>query len=461
MTSKRICLIDVVGLTPDLVGEDTPILRELAAADGSDGAQPLEGVFPAVTTTPQASVLTGEHPSEHGVVGNGWLYDTGEIRFWQQARQLLQGETVYEAAVEEFGEEFTTALVFSWFSQGALDADYRVIPKPHYGSDGSKIFDIHGAPESYVRGLADDLGEFPFANFWGPGSGPPATKWIAEATAKTLREREPNLTTCYLPLLDYPLQTHGPGTEPAREALSTVDEHVGLIRDAAEETDTRLVVFSEYGLSPVSRPVHLNRRFRERDWLQVRAGPFGEQLDVPKSEVVAAADHQVAHVYVRDSDRIPAAESLLEDTDGVGEVWGRSEKAEHGIDHPRAGELIALAEPDAWFTYYFWFDDDRAPDYARTVDIHSKPGYDPVEMFVDPSIVSPMLRAGLTLLRKRFGFRYRMELTPLDASLIKGSHGIPPATPEEGPILITEGLDPPDEPAMTDLKPWLLEQYRS
>ena len=461
MTDERICLIDVVGLTPDLVGEETPTLRSMADADGSDGAEALEGVFPAVTTSPQASVLSGSPPSEHGVVGNGWLFDTGEIRFWQQARDLLQGETVYEAAVEEFGEEFTTALIFSWFSQGALDADYRVIPKPHYGSDGSKVFDIHGAPDSYVQGLTEDLGAFPFANFWGPQSGPPATEWIAEATAKTLRERTPNLTIAYLPLLDYPLQTRGPDTEAAREALSTVDECVGLIREAAEETDTRLVVFSEYGLSPVSRPVHLNRRFREAGWLSVRTGPFGEQLDVPQSEVVAAADHQVAHVYVREEDRLPAVESLLRETDGVGDVWGHEEKVANGLDHPRAGDLVALAEPDAWFTYYFWFDDDRAPDYARTVDIHSKPGYDPVEMFVDPDLRVPRLRAGLTLLRKKLGFRYRMELTPLDASLVEGSHGIPPASPGEGPVLITEGPDPPDDPAMTDLKPWLLEQYRS
>jgi predicted AlkP superfamily pyrophosphatase or phosphodiesterase len=461
MTAERVCLIDVVGLTPDLVGEHTPVLRELAEASGSDGALPLEGVFPAVTTTPQASVLTGQEASEHGVVANGWLYDTGEIRFWQQARSLLQGETIYEAAREEFGEEFTTALVFAWFSQGALDADYRVIPKPHYGSDGSKIFDIHGAPESYVRGLEDDLGGFPFENFWGPRSGPPATEWIARATAKTLRERTPNLTVCYLPLLDYPLQKHGHGTEEARETLETVDEHVGLIRDAAAETDTRLVVFSEYGLSEVSHPVHLNRRFREKGWLSVREGPFGEQLDVPQSAVLAAADHQVAHVYVRDPDLLPAVESLLEDTDGVGEVWGEAEKAANGVDHPRSGELVALADPEAWFTYYFWLDDDRAPDYARTVDIHSKPGYDPVEMFVDPTITAPMLKAGWNLLRKKLGFRYRMDLTPLDASLIEGSHGIPPETPGEGPVLITEGLDPPDEPAMTDLKPWLLQQYRS
>ena len=461
MTSERICLVDVVGLTPELIGDDTPVLQSLAEADWSSGVQPLKGVYPAVTLTPQASILTGTPPSEHGIVGNGWLFDTQEIRFWQQARQLMQGETVYEAARDEFGDSFTTALIFIWFSQGALAADYRVIPKPWYGSDGNKIFDIHGAPDSYVRDLKDDLGEFPFVNFWGPQSGPAATEWIAQATAKTLRDCQPNLTISYLPLLDYPFQKHGPDHEASREALSKVDEYVELIQTAADETGTKLVIFSEYGLSSVSRPVHLNRLFREQGWLSVRHGPFGEHLDVDQSEVFAAADHQIAQVYVRDPEQIPEVESLLHNTDGVGGVWQAEKKAAHGLDHQRAGDLIALAERDAWFTYYFWFDDDRAPDYAPTVAIHDKPGYDPVEMFVDPEIKFPNLKAGLTLAKKKLGFRYRMDLTPLDASLVKGSHGLPPASTEEGPILLSPDLTPPEDPRMTDLKPWLLEQYRS
>ncbi|WP_225335333.1 alkaline phosphatase family protein [Halomicrobium urmianum] len=461
MTSERICLIDAVGLTPELIGEHTPVLQSLAEAGGSTGAQPLTGVTPAVTLTPQASVLTGTPPSQHGAVANGWLYDTQEIRLWQQSRQLIQGETVYEAAREEFGDSFTTALIFAWFSQGALAADYRVIPKPWYGSDGNKVFDIHGAPASYVEDLKDTLSEFPFHTFWGPQSGSAATEWIADATAKTLRERQPNLTITYLPVLDYPFQKHGPDHPKSREALTKLDEYVGRIREAAEETDTKLVLFSEYGITSVSRPIHLNRLFREQGWLSVRDGPFGEQLDVHQSEVFAVADHQVAHVYVRDPDRVSTVKALLEDVDGVGEVWGDAEKAKNGLDHPRSGELVALAEPDSWFTYYFWFNDDRAPDYARSVAIHDKPGYDPVEMFFDPELAYPKLTAGLTLAKKKLGFRYRMSLIPLDASLVQGSHGLPPASPEEGPVLVSPDLTPPDDPTMLDIKPWLLEQYRS
>ncbi|WP_226022965.1 alkaline phosphatase family protein [Halomicrobium salinisoli] len=460
MTSERICLIDAVGLTPELIGDHTPVLQSLSEAGGPTGAQPLTGVTPAVTLTPQASVLTGSPPSQHGAVTNGWLYDTQEIRLWQQARQLMQGETIYEAAKEEFGDSFTTALIFSWFSQGALAADYRVIPKPWYGSDGNKVFDIHGAPASYVKDLTDTLGEFPFHTFWGPQSGSAATEWIADATAKTLRERRPNLTITYLPVLDYPFQKHGPDHPKSREALTKLDEYVGRIREAAEETGTKLVLFSEYGITSVSRPVHLNRLFREQGWLSVRYGPFGEQLDVPQSEVFAVADHQVAHVYVRDPDRVSTVKSLLEDVDGVGEVWGEAEKEAHHLDHPRSGELVALAEPDSWFTYYFWFNDDRAPDYARTVAIHDKPGYDPVEMFFDPDLTYPKLTAALTLAKKKLGFRYRMNLIPLNASLVQGSHGLPPASPEKGPVLVSPDLTPPEDPTMLDIKPWLLEEYR-
>ena len=458
---KHICLVDVVGLTPELISSRTPVLQELAGGETSQDSHALEGVFPAVTLPPQASVLTGTPPSQHGIVGNGWLYDTQEIRFWQQSRQLVSGETIYEAARSEFGESFTSALVFSWFSQGARCADYRVIPKPWYGSDGRKEFDIHGAPSTYVDDLKQELGEFPFFTFWGPNSGPPATEWIAQATAHTLESRRPNLTFSYLPLLDYPLQKYGPDSAEAEEALSNVDDCVGTIKEAAERTDTKLVIFSEYGLSPVEQPVHINRLFRKQGWLKVRTGPFGEKLDVGQSSVFAAADHQIAHVYVRDDELMPEVQDLLEQSSGVDQVLGREGKHEFQIDHPRSGDLIAIADPDAWFTYYFWLDDNRAPDYARTVDIHRKPGYDPVEMFVDPEITIPKLKAGWTVLKKKLGFRYRMDLTPLDATLVQGSHGRPPSTTESGPVFLSPDLEPPEPQGMTQIKPWLMNQFRS
>lgn len=452
--ASRICLLDVVGLTKNVIGDETPVLRELSA---SGNLQPLEGVFPAVTQPPQATLLTGAHPSEHGIVGNGWLYrDTQEIRFWQQARQLIQKPTIYETAKETLGKDFTTALLFFWFSQGALDADVRVIPKPWYGSDGNKLFDVHGQPGAYISELKKELGEFPFFTFWGPNSGPPATEWIAEATAYTLRNKRPNLTLSYLPLLDYPLQKHSPDSKEVENARRNIDKCVDTVYQAARDTGTKLVLFSEYGLMPVNTPVHINRILREQNWLRTRSGPFGERLDIHQSRVFAAADHQIAHVYVRDRELLPPVKETLSDTEGIDVVLGTEGKREYHVHHPRAGELVAVAEPDAWFTYYFWQENDRPPDYARTVDIHRKPGYDPVEMFVDPDIHFPRLKAGWTLLKKKLGFRYRMNLIPLDATLISGSHGRLPEEDDDKPVLISPDLPLPADRSMTAIHDWLL-----
>jgi hypothetical protein len=200
-------------------------------------------------------------------------------------------------------------------------------------------------------------------------------------------------------------------------------------------------VLSEYGIAPVSKPVHLNRALRERGLLAVREELGLEVLDAGASAAFAVADHQIAHVYVNDRDRLSEVRALMEGTGGVAEVLDDAGKRRSGIDHERAGELVAIAEPGAWFTYYYWLDDRRAPDFARTVDIHRKPGYDPVELFIDPALRLPKLKLGLTLAKKQLGFRYLMDVIPLDASLARGSHGRPPATPEEGPLFITSEQD--------------------
>ena len=92
-----------------------------------------------------------------------------------------------------------------------------------------------------------------------------------------------------------------------------------------------------------------------------------------------------------------------------------------------------MADQKSWFTYYFWLDDSVAPDYARVVDIHKKPGYDPVEMFM-----TSKLRAGYKLLKKKAGFRYVMDVIPLDAKLVRGSHGRVGTSEELHPVIITK-----------------------
>ncbi|MCZ6463745.1 MAG: alkaline phosphatase family protein [Proteobacteria bacterium] len=414
---RKVCVIDVVGLTPELL-RHTPRIAEVGEA------RPWRSPIPAVTATCQATLLTGLAPSQHGVVGNGWLYrDTREVRFWQQSNSLLRGEKLYEGV--------RTAKLFWWFNQGA-PVEWYATPKPHYGSDGSKVF---GIIDQTGCELEAKLGKFPFPTFWGPGAGLASTQWIAGATAAVLRGNRPDLTLVYLPHLDYDYQRFGPG-DPQRAV--EVDACAGLVIDAAREIGATPIVLSEYGLVPVSRPIDINRELRRAGWLTVRDGPFGEMLETHESRAFAVADHQLAHVYVKD---VPLAEvrARLEVLPGVAKVL---DPADIDLGHPRAGDLVALAEEDSWFHYYYWLDDDRAPDFARTVDIHRKPGFDPCELFL-----TSKLRAGLRLAQKTIGMRYRMDVVPLAPERVKGSHGLRPA-PDKGPVIVGPG--PPDD--MIDFK---------
>jgi predicted AlkP superfamily pyrophosphatase or phosphodiesterase len=399
-------------------------------------------------------------PSRHGIVGNGWYWrETGEVRFWLQANRLIEAETVYAAArriAAERGEQFTCAKLFWWFNQGA-PVDWSVTPKPHYGADGSKVFGIHGTPPELAAGLEGKLGPFPFHTFWGPGAGLPCSEWIAHAAAEVMRRHRPTLTLVYLPHLDYDLQRFGPDSPVVPQRLREVDACAGVVIDAAREIGARVVVVSEYGLVSVRRAVLINRVLRDAGWLAVRPGPFGEMLDTFQSRAFAVCDHQVAHVYVSKPALLPAVAERIRATPGVCNVLDRQGQREFEMQHPRAGDLVVLADPDAWLAYPYWLDDRHAPDFARTVDIHRKPGYDPCELFIDPAIHWPKLHTAWRLLKKKLGFRYLMDMVPLDMSLVRGSHGLPPADPLDGPALITDhasGPPPPDH--MTELKGWLL-----
>ena len=408
-----VCIINVVGLTPGLLAH-APRIAQLGPG------QPWTSPYPAVTCTSQATMLTGLPPRDHGIVGNGWYFrDTGEIRFWQQSNRLMSGEKLYEGV--------TTAKMFWWFNQGAPVTWYAT-PKPHYGCDGSKAFDILDQTGTQ---LTENLGPFPFFSFWGPRAGLPSSQWIARATAHVMRTRRPELTLCYLPHLDYDFQRL-PVHDPQR--VQEVDQCAGWVIDAAQEIDAQVVVVSEYGLVPVSRPVMINRVLRQAGLLEVRDGPFGEMLMPLDSRAFAVADHQLAHVIVQDPRLIGQVQRLLEEVEGVAAVVPPGELQ---LDHPRSGELIALAEPDAWFTYYYWLDDRRAPDFARTVDIHRKPGYDPCELFATSAA-----RAAFRLAQKKLGLRYKMDVVPLDPSLVRGSHGLRPAA-ADGPVIV--GPDAPDD----------------
>lgn len=451
-------LINAVGLTLRWL-ELAPRLKELARSGWS---RPLEEIVPAVTCTAQASLLTGKRPQEHGVVGNGWLFrETGEVRFWQQSTRLLQAEPVYASArrlAHERGRSFKAAKLFWWFNQGAA-VDISVTPKPYYGADGNKVFGITGTPEGLTERLERELGNFPFHTFWGPGAGLPCTQWIARAAASVLDSERPELTLVYLPHLDYDPQRFGPSGCDMPRLVRELDDACAPLLDMARSAGARVWVVSEYGHCDVQRPVLLNRVLRQAGMLCVRPGPFGETLDTFTSKAFAVCDHQLAHVYAAPGQELEPIRALLAAQAGVGRVLAGEERRDLGLDHPRSGELVVLAQPDSWFAYPYWLDDRRAPDFARTVDIHRKPGYDPCELFFDPSLHWPRGRAIRRLLQKKMGLRSLFDVVPLDPSLVRGSHGLRAAAREDKPILIADGA-PPNRGGtlgMTEVRQLLLE----
>jgi predicted AlkP superfamily pyrophosphatase or phosphodiesterase len=430
---RPLVVIDVVGLTPSLVGPDTPHFSSLAL-DGFRAA--LDPVLPAVTCTAQATMLTGALPRDHGVVGNGWYArDQAEVMFWRQSNRLVAGEKLWDAARGQ-RPDLSTAVLFWWFNMYS-SAELSVTVRPIYPADGRKIPALYSHPAPLAGELEAELGRFPFFQFWGPKSGLPSSDWIARAALELYRRHRPGLMLVYLPHLDYDMQRLGPGHPGIRAEVRAIDRVAGCLIDAVRGDGADVVVVSEYGLEEAHTPVHINRALRDAGLLAVRETLGWEMLDAGASRAFAVADHQIAHVYVAspaDADRVSR---LVASLPGVAQVLDRDAKARVGLDHERSGELVAVAEPGAWFTYYYWLDDAMAPDFARTVDIHRKPGYDPVELFLDPDRPLIKGRVLFNLARKLAGFRYLMDVIPLRADLVKGTHGRAGVDPDHGPLLIS------------------------
>jgi predicted AlkP superfamily pyrophosphatase or phosphodiesterase len=337
---------------------------------------------------------------------------------------------------KELDANFTCANLFWWYNMYS-SVDYAVTPRPMYPADGRKIPDIYTQPQDLRSHLQNDLGQFPLFNFWGPNTSIASTEWIAKS-AQWLEERyNPTLTLIYLPHLDYCLQKFASISEVAKD-LQEIDAVCGNLIQFYQSRGAQVIVLSEYGITSVSQPIHINRILRENNLLSVRSELGRELLDAGASKAFAVCDHQIAHVYVNDPFYIPKVRSLLESVDGISQVLDDTTKPTYHLNHPRSGELIAIAKQDAWFTYYYWLDDNCAPDFATTVDIHRKPGYDPVELFLNPQIKLPSVKIGLKLLKKQLGFRTIMDVIPLDASLVRGSHGCIPTNFSDKPLLITQ-----------------------
>jgi predicted AlkP superfamily pyrophosphatase or phosphodiesterase len=332
-----------------------------------------------------------------------------------------------------------------------------------YPADGRKIPDHYAQPVELHDELDAKLGQFPLFRFWGPMADIASSDWIAKATLHVMETRNPTLTLSYLPHLDYNLQRLGPdlGHPRLQADLGEIDALCGMLIDAAEARGRRVIVVSEYGITRATDAIHINRALREAGLVAVRREEHGrETLDAGASAAFAMADHQVAHVYVRDPGRVAEVAALVAGLDGVESVWGVEEKRAHGLDHPRSGELVAVSAADRWFSYYYWLEADRAPDFARTVDIHRKPGYDPVELFMDPALRAPKLAAGWKLAKRKLGLRQLLDvISDSETRLVKGTHGRLTDDPAEGPLVISSeaGLLPEGAVRAVDFKGLVLE----
>lgn len=426
---NKTVVIDIVGLSSSVIGQHTPFLQQYIAQKHISTIEPL---LPAVTTAVQSTYLTGKFPSDTGIVGNGW-YDhaDSEVKFWKQSNKLVHGEKIWDKAKKE-DPSFTCANMFWWYNMYS-SADYSVTPRPNYLADGRKIPDCYSHPAELRDQLQDKLGQFPLFQFWGPAANIKSTQWIADAAMMNEELHNPTLTLIYLPHLDYCLQKFGPDLTKISKELQEIDAVVEQLVTFYQNKGARIILLSEYGIAPVNNPIHLNRILREHGLLQIRTERGLELLDAGASKAFAVADHQVAHVYINDKTITEQVKTLLQGIPGVELVLDKADQVKHHIDHERSGDLVLMTAENSWFTYYFWLDDAKAPDYARVVDIHKKPGYDPVEMFM-----TSKLRAGYKLLRKKAGLRYVMDVIPLDATLIKGSHGRIGIPETYKPIIVTD-----------------------
>lgn len=433
-------VILVVGLTPALVGSHTPNLTRLMRRGAM---RHLNTVLPAVTCTVQSTLVTGSMPSDHGAVANGWYFrDLSEIWLWRQSNRLIRGEKIWDAAKQR-DAGFTCAKMFWWYNMYA-SADWSATPRPMYPADGRKIPDHYAHPPELRDELNAKLGMFPLFKFWGPLADITSSDWIGRATLHVMETRAPTLTLTYLPHLDYNLQRLGPDLAHLRlrKDLKEVDAVCGELIEAADHHGREIIVVSEYGITPVTDAVHINRALREAGLIQVREEMGRELLDAGASAAFALADHQVAHIYVRPPTPLEEVRALVENIEGVERVLDRDDMQSLGLDHQRSGELVAVSASNRWFSYYYWLDDARAPDFARTVDIHRKPGYDPVELFVDPRIRWPKIAIGTRLAKRKLGMRTLLDVISLkDTQLVKGSHGRPTDDPQHGPLVISSRAD--------------------
>jgi predicted AlkP superfamily pyrophosphatase or phosphodiesterase len=423
--SKYFVILDIVGLEVshlDSSAQKYPNISGLFENGGEYGF--MKPVFPSVTSTVQASILTGKYPNEHGIISNGF-FDRENLQtlFWEQSTNLVQSEKIWDT-IKNKNKSLKTALLF-WQNSMYSNNDYVVTPRPIHLENGQMDMWCYSKPVNYYETISKDSGEFNLMNYWGPFASIKSSEWITKSVQYTIKNHSPNLISAYFPQLDYTAQKFGHSSSQVTNDLAQIDNCVGNIIESVKKAgiydDTHFLLLSEYGFNDVKDAIPINRILREKGLLNVRAICGKEYIDYEYSDAFAMVDHQIAHIYINNSNSTvkEKVKVAIEDISGIDTVCDEEEKLKLHINHARSGELIAIAEQDRWFSYYWWYDDhknismnqevgeinsiDKAPTFTRTVDIHRKPGYDPLDLFIDP----------------------RRKCISTDTRLIKGSHGRP------------------------------------
>ncbi len=436
MHMKSTAVINIAGLSWSVLNKIPSLLK----FSNNYQANKIQPVFPALTCSAQSTYLTGLLPNKHGIVGNGWFFnELSQIFFWRQSNHLVAGEKVWEAA-RKLNPAFRCANLFWWYNMYS-SADYSVTPRPIYRSNGLKFPDISTEPPELREILQRELGQFPLFQFWGPAANITSSRWIARASQMVFEKYKPNLSLIYLPHLDYCLQREGPNGPTVRKELIEIDRVCDELIQFFRSNQTQIIFLSEYGINPVNQAIPINRILRRKGWLRVRIECGEDHLDPGISDAFAVADHQIAHIYIQNPNLVRAVREELEKTQGIEKILDKSEQELMGVSHPRSGDLVLISKMDHWFSYKYWLDDKKAPDYAQTVDIHKKPGYDPVELFLNPKMTFPKLNVLRKIIRKNLGFRYLMNVIPLDDTLVKGSHGRQNIPLEYWPVFLSERVD--------------------
>ncbi len=396
------------------------------------GFLPLYPVFPALTIPAQASLTTGTYPDEHGMIANGLFEkESFEYHFWHQPNQLLYTERFW-TKIKKSGK-LKVAMLF-WQNSKYSDTDIVNTPAPIHTEVGEVISTCYSKPDDLYDNLVKTIGEFPLHRYWSPMANHESSQWIVNCTKFVLENSSPDLTFTYLPHLDYSTQRFGPDAKQVLDDFAILDEMIGTLTKAAKDAGCEVVVLSEYGMSPVNGAIHINRKFRKMGLLAARNIRGKEYLELGDCKAFALVDHQIAHVYLNGADSSEVKKSVKEINPSIEVLETEVEKDKYRINHERSGDLILISPPDKWFSYYWWLDDDKAPTFTRTIDIHRKPGYDPLDLFFDP----------------------KTKGISMDTNLIRGSHGrLPTNRDEMGVFISSQPVPKADKINATDVASYL------